>query len=68
MDIREIDSFGRRKTIIVAIDALRSPGLRQYRVDSLLRFGFLIFLFVIHLRVGRALAVNQFLLLMTSQI
>ncbi|XP_010672524.2 poly(ADP-ribose) glycohydrolase 1 isoform X2 [Beta vulgaris subsp. vulgaris] len=37
VDIREIDSFGRRKTIIVAIDALRSPGLRQYRVDSLLR-------------------------------
>ncbi|KMT15592.1 hypothetical protein BVRB_3g059390 isoform D [Beta vulgaris subsp. vulgaris] len=37
VDVREIDSFGRRKTIIVAIDALRNPGLRQYRVDSLLR-------------------------------
>lgn len=67
MDIREIDSFGRRKTIIVAIDALRSPGLRQYRVDSLLRFGFLIF-FCNSIKSGKALAVNQFLLLMTSQI
>lgn len=38
MDARDIDSLGRRKTKIVAIDALCSPGMRQYRVDCLLRF------------------------------
>ncbi|KAK9664933.1 hypothetical protein RND81_14G078300 [Saponaria officinalis] len=37
VDIREIDSLGRRNTRIVAIDALCSPGSRQYRLDYLLR-------------------------------
>ncbi|KAL2922418.1 Poly(ADP-ribose) glycohydrolase 1, partial [Bienertia sinuspersici] len=37
VDVRDVDSLGRRKTKIVAIDALCSPGLRQYRVDCLLR-------------------------------
>ncbi|XP_057527326.1 poly(ADP-ribose) glycohydrolase 1 isoform X1 [Amaranthus tricolor] len=37
VDTRDVDSLGRRKTKIVAIDALCSPGMRQYRVDCLLR-------------------------------
>lgn len=37
VDLRELDSLGRRKTKIVAIDALSHPGLKQYRADFLLR-------------------------------
>ncbi|XP_021774731.1 poly(ADP-ribose) glycohydrolase 1-like [Chenopodium quinoa] len=37
VDLREVDSLGRRTTKIVAIDALSRPGLRQYRADCLLR-------------------------------
>ncbi|XP_021855614.2 poly(ADP-ribose) glycohydrolase 1 isoform X1 [Spinacia oleracea] len=37
VDLREVDSLGRRTTKIVAVDALSRPGLRQYRVDYLLR-------------------------------
>ncbi|ESW29059.1 hypothetical protein PHAVU_002G040000 [Phaseolus vulgaris] len=37
VDEREVDTLGRRKTRIVAIDALRKPGMRQYRADFLLR-------------------------------
>lgn len=37
VDGREVDSMGRRATRIVAIDALRCPGSRQYRLDCLLR-------------------------------
>ncbi|XP_060208779.1 poly(ADP-ribose) glycohydrolase 1-like isoform X2 [Lycium barbarum] len=37
VDKKEIDVFGRRKRRIIAIDALSSPGKRQYRVECLLR-------------------------------
>ncbi|WCJ21810.1 Poly (ADP-ribose) glycohydrolase (PARG) [Euphorbia peplus] len=37
VDKRDIDTFGRRKTRIVAIDALCSPGMRQYKLNYLLR-------------------------------
>ncbi|XP_077225289.1 poly(ADP-ribose) glycohydrolase 1-like isoform X2 [Tasmannia lanceolata] len=37
LDNRPVDSIGRRKTRIVAIDALCWPGLRQYGVEGLLR-------------------------------
>ncbi|EEF29034.1 poly(ADP-ribose) glycohydrolase 1 [Ricinus communis] len=37
VDKSNIDSFGRHKTRIVAIDALCSPGLRQYELKYLLR-------------------------------
>ncbi|XP_014521364.1 poly(ADP-ribose) glycohydrolase 1 isoform X1 [Vigna radiata var. radiata] len=37
VDEREVDALGRRKTRIVAIDALCSPGTRQYRMNFLLR-------------------------------
>nr|KYP52702.1 Poly(ADP-ribose) glycohydrolase 1 [Cajanus cajan] len=37
MDEREVDTLGRRKTRIAAIDALCSPGMRQYRAKFLLR-------------------------------
>ncbi|KAK7308883.1 hypothetical protein RJT34_05194 [Clitoria ternatea] len=37
VDEREVDILGRRKTRIVAIDALCSPGMRQYRANYLLR-------------------------------
>ncbi|XP_015879507.3 poly(ADP-ribose) glycohydrolase 1 isoform X1 [Ziziphus jujuba] len=37
VDKREVDSFGRRKTRIIAIDALCSPGMRQYKLECLLR-------------------------------
>ncbi|WVZ13163.1 hypothetical protein V8G54_017693 [Vigna mungo] len=37
VDEREVDALGRRKTRIVAIDALCSPGMRQYRMNFLLR-------------------------------
>lgn len=36
-DKKSVDSTGRRKTRIIAIDALCSPGKRQYRLDCLLR-------------------------------
>ncbi|XP_004138946.1 poly(ADP-ribose) glycohydrolase 1 isoform X2 [Cucumis sativus] len=36
-DKREMDSLGRHKTFIAAIDALCSPGMRQYRLEFLLR-------------------------------
>ncbi|KAJ1391218.1 Pol [Sesbania bispinosa] len=37
VDERDVDTLGRRKTRIVAIDALCSPGMRQYRENFLLR-------------------------------
>ncbi|XXG89532.1 hypothetical protein AAC387_Pa12g1512 [Persea americana] len=37
LDMGPVDSMGRRKTRIVAIDALCKPGMRQYRVKGLLR-------------------------------
>lgn len=37
-DNKAVDSFGRRQTRIVAIDALDSPGMRQYEVPCLLRY------------------------------
>ncbi|XP_010522257.1 PREDICTED: probable poly(ADP-ribose) glycohydrolase 2 isoform X2 [Tarenaya hassleriana] len=37
IDTRERDIFGRRKTRITAIDALRRPGTSQYKSDCLLR-------------------------------
>ncbi|XP_009605120.1 poly(ADP-ribose) glycohydrolase 1-like [Nicotiana tomentosiformis] len=37
VDIKEIDVLGRRKRRIIAIDALSSPGKRQYRIECLLR-------------------------------
>ncbi|CAJ1926507.1 unnamed protein product [Sphenostylis stenocarpa] len=37
VDQRKVDTLGRRKTRIVAIDALCSPGRRQYRANFLLR-------------------------------
>lgn len=37
VDKREMDSLGRRKTRIIAIDALCSPGMRQYKMKSLVR-------------------------------
>ncbi|KAG9132799.1 hypothetical protein Leryth_026317 [Lithospermum erythrorhizon] len=37
VDQRDIDSMGRRKTRIIAIDALRRPGKRQYELELILR-------------------------------
>ncbi|EXB73274.1 Poly(ADP-ribose) glycohydrolase 1 [Morus notabilis] len=37
VDKKEMDSLGRRKTRIIAIDALCCPGMRQYRMKSLIR-------------------------------
>ncbi|XP_050383404.1 poly(ADP-ribose) glycohydrolase 1-like [Argentina anserina] len=37
VDGRDSDSLGRRKTRIVAIDALCSPGMKQYKQELLLR-------------------------------
>ncbi|XP_062170299.1 poly(ADP-ribose) glycohydrolase 1-like isoform X2 [Alnus glutinosa] len=37
VDKRDVDCFGRRKTMITAIDALCSPGMRQYKQECLLR-------------------------------
>ncbi|EOA28596.1 hypothetical protein CARUB_v10024816mg [Capsella rubella] len=37
IDTKDTDVFGRRKTRIVAIDALRHPGVSQYKPESLLR-------------------------------
>ncbi|CAA7027327.1 unnamed protein product [Microthlaspi erraticum] len=37
IDTKEIDVFGRRKTRIIAIDALRHPGMSQYKPECLLR-------------------------------
>ncbi|XP_009144040.3 poly(ADP-ribose) glycohydrolase 1 [Brassica rapa] len=37
VDTKERDVFGRRKTRIVAIDALRHPGISQYKPECLLR-------------------------------
>ncbi|KAL5990734.1 hypothetical protein ACLOJK_011638 [Asimina triloba] len=37
LDKKPIDPIGRRKTRIVAIDALCYPGMMQYRVEGLLR-------------------------------
>ncbi|CAH2059876.1 unnamed protein product [Thlaspi arvense] len=37
MDTKEKDVFGRRKTRIVAIDALRHPGISQYKPECLIR-------------------------------
>ncbi|KAL2349430.1 hypothetical protein Fmac_003430 [Flemingia macrophylla] len=37
VDEREVDTIGRRKTRIAAIDALCEPGMRQYRAKFLLR-------------------------------
>ncbi|GAA0164361.1 glycosidase [Lithospermum erythrorhizon] len=37
VDQRDIDSMGRRKTRIIAIDALRLPGKRQYELELILR-------------------------------
>ncbi|KAK9288928.1 hypothetical protein L1049_017399 [Liquidambar formosana] len=38
VDEREVDFMGRRKTRIIAIDALCSPRMRQYKLDFLLRY------------------------------
>lgn len=43
VDRRDIDTFGRRKTRVVAIDALCNPGMRQYKENFLLRFVNLIY-------------------------
>ncbi|KAK9947260.1 hypothetical protein M0R45_002894 [Rubus argutus] len=37
VDERDADSLGRRKTRIIAIDALCSPGMKQYKQELLLR-------------------------------
>ncbi|KAK4834071.1 hypothetical protein QYF36_016343 [Acer negundo] len=37
VDKRDVDAFGRRKTRIVAIDALSWPGMKQYKLRFLLR-------------------------------
>ncbi|KAF4360299.1 hypothetical protein F8388_020590 [Cannabis sativa] len=37
VDKKEMNSLGRRKTRIVAIDALCHPGMRQYKIKYLLR-------------------------------
>ncbi|KAJ6841344.1 putative poly(ADP-ribose) glycohydrolase 1 [Iris pallida] len=37
LDKKQLDSFGRRKTRIIAIDALYSPRRRQYEVEGLIR-------------------------------
>ncbi|EOA29031.1 hypothetical protein CARUB_v10025285mg [Capsella rubella] len=36
-DKKELDTFMRRKRRVVAIDATRQPGMRQYKPDGLLR-------------------------------
>lgn len=38
VDLKDTDSVGRRKTRIIAIDALCSPGKRQYGSKCLLRY------------------------------
>jgi len=38
VDKRGVDTLGRRKTRIVAIDALRKAGTRQFRAEFLLRY------------------------------
>ncbi|KAI3470271.1 hypothetical protein Pfo_026934 [Paulownia fortunei] len=37
VDQKSVDTMGRRRTRIIAIDALCSPGKRQYRLECLLR-------------------------------
>lgn len=37
VDRKGVDSLGRRKTRVIALDALCSPGKRQYKVEYLLR-------------------------------
>ncbi|XP_030941058.1 poly(ADP-ribose) glycohydrolase 1-like isoform X1 [Quercus lobata] len=37
VDKKDVDCFGRRKTRIIAIDALCSPRMRQYKQECLLR-------------------------------
>ncbi|XP_073283866.1 poly(ADP-ribose) glycohydrolase 1-like [Primulina huaijiensis] len=37
VDKKGVDSLGRRKTRVIALDALCSPGKRQYQVEYLLR-------------------------------
>ncbi|KAF8046623.1 hypothetical protein N665_3582s0004 [Sinapis alba] len=37
IDTKERDIYGRRKTRIIAIDALRHPGISQYKPECLLR-------------------------------
>ncbi|KAJ8774097.1 hypothetical protein K2173_009528 [Erythroxylum novogranatense] len=37
VDNKDVDNFKRRKTRIIAIDALSSPGMRQYKLKYLLR-------------------------------
>jgi len=38
VDERDVDTLGRQKTRIVAIDALNRPGMNQYSANLLLRF------------------------------
>lgn len=40
LDQKPSDLMGRRKTRIVAIDALDRPRFRQYTVEGLLRYAF----------------------------
>lgn len=38
MDEKDVDSFRRRRTRIVAIDALCNAGMEQYKLEYLLRY------------------------------
>lgn len=51
VDDKDIDALGRRKTRIVAIDALCGPGMRQYREKFLLRFVNLLFMWLLFFRI-----------------
>lgn len=63
MDKKEIDVYGRRKSRIIAIDALSSPGKRQYRVECLVRYvhvnNFLEILFRVRFSLKVNWAINQ---------
>lgn len=63
VDKKEIDILGRRKSRIIAIDALSRPGKRQYRVECLLRYASVYYLLEILFRVRFSLkvywAINQ---------
>jgi Poly (ADP-ribose) glycohydrolase (PARG) len=47
-DDKTFDSMGRRKTRIVAIDALSRIGVAQYEVENILRLSLMLFYILSH--------------------
>lgn len=58
VDKKEIDVLGRRKRRIISIDALSSPGKRQYLVECLLRYVSVCYSLEILFRVRFSVKVN----------